>query len=63
MLFRSDLDQVQLCLVGLPHGLSQGHDPQLFALGGDQAHFLVVDIFIDLMSRVSDGERTSNSKT
>ena len=54
-----DLDQVQLRLGGLGHGLGDGQDTKLLSLGGDQAHFLVPDLLIDLMSRVSDGERTS----
>lgn len=46
---------------GLGHGLGQGHNPKLLPLGGDQAHFLVVNFLVDLMSRVSYDGRTSNS--
>lgn len=42
--------------------LGQGHDTELFTLGGDQAHFLVVNFLVDLMSRVSYDRRTSNSE-
>ena len=49
-------------VAGLGHGLGQGHDTELFTLGGDQAHFLVVNFLVDLMSRVSYDRRTSNSE-
>lgn len=45
--------QVQVGFAGFCHGLCQGHDTELFTLGGDQAHFLVVNFLVDLMSRVS----------
>ena len=57
-----NLHQVQVGVAGLGHGLGQGHDTELFTLGGDQAHFLVVNFLVDLMSRVSYDRRTSNSE-
>ena len=56
-----NLHQVQVGFAGLGHGLGQGHNPKLLPLGGDQAHFLVVNFLVDLMSRVSYDGRTSNS--
>ena len=54
-----DLDQVQISLGGLGHGLVDGQDAQLFSRGGNQANFLVSDLLVDLMSRMRDDERTS----
>ena len=55
-----DLDQVQLSFDRFGHGLFDGQDAQLLSLGGNQTNFLVANFLVDLMSRMSDDERTSS---
>ena len=51
-----DLDQIQIALLCQAQGLLRGHDAQLFAGLRDQPDLFVANLFIGLMTCVSDGK-------
>ena len=51
-----DLDQIQAPLLSQAQGLLGGHAAQLFAGLGDQQDLFIADLFIGLMTCVSDGK-------
>jgi hypothetical protein len=59
---RSDLDQVELLLLGLREGDRDGDDPQLLAVVGDQADFGTVDLAVQAL-RLFDCDVSNSSWT
>ena len=57
-----NFDQIQLTLLGQTQRLLRGHDAQLFAALRDQADLLIPDLFVGLMTCVSDGKAPPNKK-
>lgn len=57
-----DLDQIQALLVSHVQRFLGGHDAQLFPFSRNQPDLLVTDVFIDLMTCVTDKKAPSNDE-